>query len=89
MTQTWVDTKLEQSSSCPWCGAKLDCATGFNKRPSPGDLSVCIQCAQANVFKEDLTLRKMTVEEIASLSPQEAAQLAKFQFVVRSLDRRS
>jgi hypothetical protein len=56
---------------CPRCGADADGATGIDdsepvRAPKPGDLVVCLYCGSFNVYREDLTQREMTAEELAS-----------------------
>lgn len=59
----FTDTKMPKSVCCE-CGAKLDGAAGEGDiTPDPGDMSVCIYCGSLNVFSDNLTLRKPTVEE--------------------------
>lgn len=59
--RNWVTAELAQSN-CAECGAKLDRATGPDA-PSPGDFTVCIDCANVNVFTDALEMRKPTLEE--------------------------
>jgi len=70
---------------CPYCEAKLDTATDLktNVMPKPGDISVCINCAQVLVFADDLTLRKPQPGEI-TMTPE----IELYQKAVRGLDRR-
>lgn len=48
---------------CPGCGEFLGGAMG-PQQPKPGDYSVCAHCALILRFKEDLTLRAATDEEL-------------------------
>lgn len=62
-------TLLKRPSLCPSCGHTLDAATSADRTqpdatPSPGDWNVCINCAVLLVFKEDLTCRAVTAEEL-------------------------
>lgn len=73
---------------CPWCGHRLDAAMAGDPEhpdatPSPGDVSVCISCAQILVFQEDLTLRAASPSEIEITPAIRRAQQA-----IRTLDRR-
>ncbi len=73
---------------CPWCHHELDAAIAADPAepdvaPSPGDVSVCISCAQILVFAEDLTLRASMPGEI-EVTPT----LWRAQEAVRRLDRR-
>lgn len=69
-------------SECPGCGYVCDHAADLEEcgRPNPGDVSVCINCAAAHVFGEDLELRKPTKEEEASFP----LEVARYQLAVRS-----
>jgi hypothetical protein len=74
---------------CPWCGHRLDAAMAADHdkpdaAPKPGDVSVCISCAQILVFADDLTLRASMPGEI-ELTPA----LRRAQQAVRMLDRRT
>jgi hypothetical protein len=74
---------------CPWCGHRFDAAMSANPdrpdaAPKPGDVSVCISCAQVLVFTDDLTLRASMPGEI-ELTPA----LRRAQQAVRMLDRRT
>jgi len=56
-------------SRCPFCAYKLNGAAGMvaveseTAKPSPGDFSVCIECANVLIFDKDLSLRRPTYEE--------------------------
>lgn len=74
---------------CPFCGHRLDVAMAADPAnpaasPAPGDVSVCIECAQVLVFTDDLTLRASMPGEIP-MTPE----LRRAQQVVRALDRRN
>lgn len=65
-----------RGANCPKCGKLLDAATsatGGVTPPRSGDLTVCIQCAAALVFTDDLRLRLMTGEEMRD-APKELFQ---------------
>ena len=75
-------------SPCPWCGHILDGAMAADPKnpdatPKPGDVSVCISCAQILVFNDDLTMRASMPGEIEVTPVMRRAQQA-----VRMLDRR-
>ena len=55
---------------CPNCGGLLDGASGATgkQKPVPGDLSICLHCTEFLVFKDDLKLRKLTEDDIKSIS---------------------
>lgn len=68
-TTTYIGTNV----TCPACLEILSAARSVNSdsTPSPGNASVCAYCGTFLVFKEDLHLREMTVEEIGALPPAE------------------
>lgn len=52
---------------CPSCGYQFDMAIVIlsqEQAPSPGDMTVCIQCGHVMAFSENLTPRKLTDEEM-------------------------
>lgn len=53
-----MDARLPESR-CPKCNQLLDAATSTegDHHPSPGDISVCINCAEVLTFDEDLLLQ--------------------------------
>ena len=52
------------TSHCPHCQTKLDGATALqNSVPNPGDVSICIECGEVNVFDEAMKLRVPTKQE--------------------------
>ena len=57
------------------CGVKLDCATG-DRKPRPGDYSLCVECFEILRFDENLLLRSATPDEIAEIPDDMKAQLA-------------
>jgi hypothetical protein len=75
--------------SCPWCGQRLDAAMAGDPEnpdatPSPGDVSICISCAQILVFTDELTLRASMPGEVEMTPP-----IRRVQELVRRLDRRA
>jgi len=84
----WVETTVP-ASACPYCDYKMDCATGENPDPKPGDISVCINCASPLRFNDDLTLRKLEPGEFAALDFELKTRLHRYMATVRTLDRRS
>jgi hypothetical protein len=72
---------------CPFCGYKVDHASSLDgkHRPSEGDISLCLSCAQILIFDEDLKLREPTPEEYKEASAMEGVK--KAQRVIKMLDR--
>ena len=63
-------------SRCPQCNYKTGAATqvhGEEGSPEAGSISVCLNCGQLAVFNADLTLRRMTREEIADTMKDQGA----------------
>ena len=50
---------------CPVCGSLLDAASSIDhdKKPKPGDVSICIYCAYPLIFEENYRIREPTDEE--------------------------
>ena len=63
---------LGHEDACPICFYKLDAATCVdgNARPKPGDLTVCINCAELLVFDE--SLRHSPLDEHGGLDSLES-----------------
>lgn len=73
---------------CPWCHRLMDAATSANRNrpnavPKPGDVSVCIHCAQVLIFQDNLTVRATMPGEV-EMTP--AIRLAVA--AAKSLERR-
>ena len=82
------DTRVPECS-CPFCGHRLDSAMAADPanpdaKPDPGDVTICISCAQILVFTDDLTLRASMPGEI-EMTPE----VRRVQELVRRLDRRT
>lgn len=92
MTGPWKEHATPKSE-CPTCSYRVDSATsaGHRRPPKPGDVSVCLNCAAANIFTADLTLRSATMDEQESFGLDVArVQLAvKQSSWYRTLVRRS
>jgi C4-type Zn-finger protein len=51
---------------CPSCGKVFDTATDATSDdvPLPGDITICLHCGHVMAFKDDLTVRELTSEEL-------------------------
>lgn len=58
-----------KESICLGCGVKLDAATSTDGDfdPQPGSISICAYCGSIAIFKDDMSLRPFTQEEIDEL----------------------
>lgn len=70
---------IVEKTACPYCGKAINMATNTeNERgPEEGDLSVCGWCGGLLIFNEDLSIRKLTIEEIANLGDNERIMLVR------------
>jgi hypothetical protein len=61
---------------CPTCGKTLDSAAGIGnpQLPNPGDVSICLYCANVAIFDIDDTLRTPTAAEQAELDRDTSIQ---------------
>jgi hypothetical protein len=71
---------VSKEAQCPYCKHTVDRASAVNEtgemaQPKPGDISVCIRCANWNVYDSDMQLRDMSEEEIAALPQDIFSQL--------------
>jgi hypothetical protein len=73
-------------SKCPSCGYKVDSASSQQdeKFPEAGDIAICLNCAQANVFNADLTVREATMKEIMNLNKFQVRRLEMVQRAIRA-----
>ena len=65
---------------CPVCGHKINAASHLSDpeiyaTPNAGDNTVCIYCCVWLVFRDDLTMRRMTSREIEDLEEEERETL--------------
>lgn len=68
------------ASRCPSCGHRLDAAShprDENVRPRPGDLSVCIQCAELLRFTEGMAVVRLSAQELAALEQEDPEAVAE------------
>jgi hypothetical protein len=53
---------------CPFCGHRCNrCATTDDAPPKPGDISLCLRCAEVSVFDRELRLRRASPRELTRL----------------------
>lgn len=78
-------------STCPTCNFRSNyatCVADKNALPEAGDFSVCIECGEILVFKENLTLRAVTLDDLVSLPEELHTELERMQRAVRQLPKR-
>ncbi len=61
---------------CPACGLAIDAAsnTWNNRKPKPGDATMCIQCGAWAIFDPHMKLRPPTLAEFLQLSNDDKVQ---------------
>lgn len=66
-------TSVIPESACPYCGLALDRATYYfgEKAPTPGMLTMCIDCGELSEFGPDLRLRPASTDTLARGDPDE------------------
>lgn len=54
---------------CPHCGHAIDATTGWGHEtgPAPGDISVCMYCAELVAFDENLNFRVLAYDELVAI----------------------
>lgn len=82
-----------RDNTCPYCGHHTNTAGDESPKidtrpPVAGDFSVCINCGDLAVFQPDLTLRKITAGEMATLHPDERRDILRTQRKVRAVNNR-
>lgn len=66
--------------TCPACKHRLTAATAIASDrgvPKEGDLTMCAYCTAFLVFKDDSTVRVMTLEEVGNLQDEERMLLVE------------
>jgi hypothetical protein len=94
------DISFTKALICPWCDAVLNSGRviATNSRnekdfqPKPGHLGVCHFCAQIIAFDQDMTLARVTDDDmkmLQGLSAELVDHLERLQEVTRSSDRQN
>lgn len=79
---------LVPESDCPYCDYHMDgmtCLQDGYAVPVPGDISVCISCAQILMVTDELTVRKPTDQEYKEI--KDRPDVKEIQRRIRLLDR--
>ena len=76
-------------AACPHCGALLDACTSLDgdHQPSPGDWTVCIECAGVSRWDASFNLRAPEREAFADITDSERALIENGQRAVRAMKR--
>jgi hypothetical protein len=72
---------------CPCCGYKIDACTHASGdetiAPSEGDVSVCFSCTEYLKYGKNLSLEKISEEELARMDSEIRGQLALIRYNIR------
>ena len=73
-----VTTEMPEAH-CPNCGALFTAATCVfaEKRPAPGDITLCVCCGEILRFEEGLTIRNLLPVEYAAIHPDTKAEIER------------
>jgi hypothetical protein len=65
---------------CPHCTCTLNMHGSMSHEapPSPGDVTICINCGEPCEFAENMTLKVPSKEALESLSPEDRMWLQKY-----------
>lgn len=73
---------------CPHCAKVFDAHTHVSEpdvRPQPGDLSVCLYCAQPMYYDQQGLLRAATRDYLEDAGPEICQQILRVQRAIRRL----
>lgn len=78
---------LTKLAFCPACGYTFDSATETTgkSRPSAGDISICLRCANVMAFTEDLGVRALTATERDEVYRDERVRHARAAVILNNL----
>jgi len=77
-----------EADLCPYCAQPVDAVTKVadpDRIPAPGALTICLYCAGACMFTEDMKLIKLTEKERRKLHPETQRHLRTAQSFARAL----
>ena len=63
--------------NCFTCGHKFDVSSGGERKPKPGDFSICINCGELGVYDDSLRIVPPTEEDLLQAPLVEIAQIQK------------
>lgn len=62
---------------CLACGSALNHVGDQQTPPNPGDFTICLYCKNIMAFRDDLSLRPLTPQEMEECKTDEGVQEAK------------
>ena len=76
-----VKVYLGKEQNCPNCGAFMDAASSDkeadDRKPIPGDVSICYECTAYLTFDENMDLQLLSVDELVDLPNEILYDLTK------------
>ncbi len=77
------------TASCPRCGYEMDSASGVNhnRKPKPGDFSLCLRCGQVLRFDDELVPVLALERELEELEPEQRALIRRAQRLIPTVWR--
>lgn len=79
-----MKTFITDAIECPWCKFEITRQTGEGV-PREGDVTICINCLNLNVFQKEGTLRKMTEQEYKQIHPDNLQRIHLYQAMLKSI----
>lgn len=79
-----------ENDTCPHCGKHIDqasCYADGDQKPSPGDLSVCIGCAEISKYGDDMGLEKFPEILLDTLEEGLRTQILRAVHTVKAVNR--
>lgn len=81
--------ETEVKNCCSNCGKNFEMATPVDGhgKAEKGAISICFKCGQIGVFQEDLTVRKITEEELQEIQekcPEAYLQMIRISAIMES-----
>jgi hypothetical protein len=72
---------------CSRCKHPLDeaCCTGGDHKPTPGMISICVECGKITIFDEQLRLREPSEQELLDIGTR--SDIVELQLYIASLHK--
>jgi len=80
-----LDTSRFEPVRCMNCGYLLDATTGEG-HPSPGDVSICIECLNIALFTHDMALRAPTAAELREIMAE--PEVRRYLMAIRQMKQK-
>jgi len=86
---TKIETYELPKGQCVFCHAEHDCASSIDQdgKPSPGDMTICIDCGEWNIFDKKMRLRKPTAVEYLEIGFDSRCRAMRDAYIKSELKR--